>query len=46
MNLTDLLKKRLSQEEPIGRKLWNGLYKELIKIHKFRTDFFFYVTSS
>jgi hypothetical protein len=32
--------KCLSQEEPVGRKLWNGLYKELIKIHKFRMDVF------
>jgi hypothetical protein len=35
-----LTQKRLSQEEPVGRKLWNELYKELIKIHKIRMDVF------
>ena len=35
-----LTQKRLSQENPIGRKLWNGLHKELFKIHKFLMDVF------
>jgi hypothetical protein len=35
-----LAQKRLSQEEPVRRKLWNELYKGLTEIHKFRMDVF------
>jgi hypothetical protein len=38
--LVGLTQKRLSHEEPTGRKLWNGQYKELIKINKFLMDLF------